>query len=220
MDKTQIYLALSNAAILLITVLLLGGIASLIRVISIRRYARSLNGGLARFIDNRLTFIGVIHHELSHALLALITGAKIKSCKIFKIENDTLGSVNIIPRGPFLVRLFQQAMTGIAPVVCGSMTLYVIYYYGLYLRPNIDWITVLLGLLAMSISYHMSMSKQDVKVARGGLTIVYLLLVVISFFIKIDYVVYRNYLVIILGIMLINLIVTLFISAIASITKK
>lgn len=218
-DKMEIYFALSNAAIVMISIMLVGGLASLIRTFSIRTYTRVLGGGLAKFIDNRLTFIGVIHHELSHALLAFITGAKITSCKLFKIKDGTLGHVDIVPRGPWIVRLIQQALCGVAPVLCGGITLYLMYYYGLYIRQTYDYITVILLMLAMSISYHMSMSKQDFKIARGGLIIVYILLTILSFVIKPDYQVYMGYIITILGIMGINLLIALLFRTISFIRK-
>lgn len=207
-DNMDIYFAFSNAAIIVISVMLIGGLASLIRTFSIRTYTRAIGGRFARFIDNRLTFIGVIHHELSHALLAFITGAKITSCKLFQVKNGTLGHVDIVPRGPLIVRLLQQALCGIAPVLCGGITLYIIYYYGIYLRQTYDYITIILLILAMSISYHMSMSKQDFKIARGGLILVYLILVITSFFIKIDYELYMSYIITVLAILGINLLIS------------
>lgn len=205
----ELYFALSNAAIIVISLMLVGGLASMIRTFSIRTYTRAFSGRFAKFVDNRLTFIGVIHHELSHALLAFLTGAKIKSCKLFKMENNTLGHVDIVPRGPFIIRLLQQAMCGIAPVLCGGITLYVIYYFGFYKRGTFDYVSIILILLAMCISYHMSMSKQDFKVARAGLLVAYIILVGLSFVINIDYRIYLDYIIKVIAILGINMLIAL-----------
>ena len=48
-----------------------------------------------------LTFIGIAHHELSHAVVALLTGAKVNSIVLFRLKakNGNLGEVKITPRG-------------------------------------------------------------------------------------------------------------------------
>lgn len=214
-DRQGIYFALSNAAIIVLSIILLGGVASLIRTFSIRTYTVVFGPRMAQFIDTKLTFIGVIHHELSHFILAILTGAKVKQLRLINPKDGTLGSVDIVPRGPLVIRLLQQSLSGLAPVFCGAITLYIIYYYGIYGTKTVNYMTILLVIIAMCISYHMSMSKQDMKIAAGGLWLLYLLIVLISFFIKIDYLIYRSYLITILGIMGINLFMALVVKLIS-----
>lgn len=60
--------------------------------------------------DTRLTYIGVIHHELSHAFLAILTGAKVLKISLAKkgtVHNGQLGSVTFAPRGPKVIRNIQ-----------------------------------------------------------------------------------------------------------------
>ena len=44
----------------------------------------------ARFYDTRVTAIGVIHHELSHLLVAIFTGAQIDGVKLYKISRNRM----------------------------------------------------------------------------------------------------------------------------------
>ena len=55
--------------------------------------AAFLGDSFTYFIFNRLTFIGVFHHELSHALLATVTGAKVTKIVFFHPDGDRLGYV-------------------------------------------------------------------------------------------------------------------------------
>ena len=68
------------------------------------------------FIFNRLTFIGVFHHELSHALLATLTGAKVTKIVFFHPDGDRLGYVQYVTRGNVIMAAIQQTMASIAPV--------------------------------------------------------------------------------------------------------
>lgn len=215
----DLYLICSNAAIVLISIILIGGIASLIREVSIKAYLRLFGYGMAKFIDNRLTFIGVIHHELSHLLVGIISGAKINDFALFKVRDGTLGYVDIVPRGPFIFQLIQKALCGMAPIICGSITLYTLYYYGLYLRNKFDYVTVIIVILMLQISHHMSMSKQDIKIAAKGIWLVYLLIAIALYIFPIDLIIYKHFLICIFAILAINIILSLIIGVIASIIR-
>lgn len=212
------YMIFSNATIIFLSILLIGGISSLIREWIAKTYARSISYGMATFIDNRLTFIGVVHHELSHLILAILSGAKVKHFKLFQVKDGTLGHVDIIPRGNIFVRSLQLALCGIAPVLCGCVSLYLLYY-NLINREYHDIWTIVGIILMMQISYHMSMSKQDFKAALKGLWLIYIILVVVTYFVKIDLVVYRGFIITILAILAINVIITLIIKLFAYIFK-
>ena len=77
------------------------------------------SGKLFLFIANTLTFPGVCYHELSHALFAFITGAKIKKIVLYHKQKDTLGSVEMIPRGPLPLKWLQLSFSACAPVITG-----------------------------------------------------------------------------------------------------
>lgn len=215
----EIYLTLSTATIILLSTLFIGWTADFIREITIKSYCRSVGPKLAKFIDNYLTFIGVIHHESSHLIAALITGAKVVGFKLFKVKDGTLGYVKVIPRGPFWLRAIQQALSGLAPILFGEITLMCIYTYGIYKRPERDIYTLVFILLMMQISYHMSMSKQDFKIALKGLWAIYIILAATFSIIHLNYIVYKNFIVVILCIMILNLLLAQILKVIISLFK-
>lgn len=217
----EYYLLFSNATIIFLSILLIAGVSSLIREWIVKTYSIALSPRMALFIDNRLTFIGVIHHELSHLILALIFGAKVKKFKLFEVKNGTLGHVDIIPRGNIFIRSLQLAMCGMAPVICGCISLYLLYYdiYNTGIDELLNIKTLIEIILMIQISYHMSMSKPDFKAALKGLWLVYIILVIALYFIPIDLVVYKGYIITILAILVINIIITLVIKLVSSIFK-
>lgn len=128
----------------------------------------------AYILVTRLTFIGVIHHELAHALFRVLTGAKIKKINLFKPQGDQLGSVDFYFRGNFILIAIQRAMTAIAPTVCGAITSSIIIFV-LSSQTLPLYAIILLVYSLVSIVIHMTMSKQDIKVMLKGYPIVFLL---------------------------------------------
>lgn len=181
-------------------------LASWIRNKIIRNFARvSLN--LAKFIDTRLTFIGVIHHELSHALLAFISGAKIVKVTLFKIDNKnrSLGEVVYRTRGHWIIRKIQSGLAGIAPVICASITLVLIYNY-ILLENSYGGLIFWVGVVLMSqIGYHMTLSRADLKASKTGIPILILIVYIISNIIIIPVSDIINFYIITVGILLVNL---------------
>lgn len=138
--------------------LLLGKILDAVTVFLVTRCGRWLIN---------VTFLGVFHHELSHALFAVLTGAKINSITLFRIshKDGKLGEVKFTPRGLGVTQAVQVVLTSIAPMITGALSLwglfgYVIPWAG---REYGIWASVLLGYLAFSIFMHMSLSGQDIK---------------------------------------------------------
>ena len=150
--------------------------------------ARGIGVSPALFVMNILTFIGTIHHELSHALYALITGAKVTSVQVFKPEGNRLGCVEFQPRGNWLTKSLQLTMSGIAPTVQGfiSEVLLVLLWVKLQSMGVPFWVYIILGYVMFSIFIHMTMSSADVKAALKGLPIVALLVFIICFAFNID----------------------------------
>lgn len=137
------------------------------------------------FIFNRLTFIGVFHHELSHALFATLTGAKVTKIVFFHPDGDRLGYVEYVTRGNVVMRSIQQTMASIAPVFCGALTSAGIYYYiSASGKTFVVWQMVLLWYAFVSIILHMTMSGQDFKVMWRGIPVVYLIVFVIVYIFK------------------------------------
>lgn len=161
------------ALVITLAIPLVGGIITLIRNILVKISVNFLGQKKTYFLFNRLTFVGVIHHELSHALWATLTGAKVKKIVFFKPRGDMLGYVEFKPRGNFVLQAIQQTITAIAPVFCGLFTIGGLWYlsntYSLSLL-----VSILVDYCIFSIFIHMTMSAQDVRVMWRGMPIVYL----------------------------------------------
>ena len=159
-----LYNALLIPAVIFALGLIMEGIGNLFT----RLLARLFGGGVAFFIRNRLTFIGTVHHELAHALFALLSGAKVTKVELFCVRGDQLGCVEFYPRGTAFTKSIQMTLASIAPVICGGASLCVLSWLWKY-RCVVIWQYVLVVYLFISIFLHMNMSTQDVKNALRGM---------------------------------------------------
>lgn len=166
----ELFTALILVLCIPVTGFLIGGILRLLY----RLVAGFAGNRIAYFIFNRLTFIGVFHHELSHAVLATITGAQVTKIVFFHPEGDRLGYVQYVARGNVLARSVQQTMTSIAPVFCGAITAGCLGHYLAGASLPV-WEMCLLWYVEISVVLHMTMSTQDFKVMWKGIPAVYLL---------------------------------------------
>lgn len=86
---------------LVLTIVVILAIEWLGRNLSLWLVMKAFGTKTARFYDTRITAIGVIHHELSHLLVAIFTGARIDGVKLYKIfqkqDDEVLGYVNYTP---------------------------------------------------------------------------------------------------------------------------
>lgn len=144
----------------------------------IYRIMAFISPGFAFAVANYLTFPGVMHHELSHALWGFITGAKIKKINLFKPSGMSLGSVQMIYRGPWLFRCIQGCMSAIAPVAMGIVTCTLTC---IYLLPAMTGgsATILVYYLLFSIIMHMTMSPSDMICFIKGVVGVYILVLLV-----------------------------------------
>jgi len=127
--------------------------------------------GAALFVVNRLTFIGVMHHELSHALLAFVSGAKVHEISLFKPSGTELGHVKISYRGNVLLKALQSCLAAYAPVICGTMTSLVLIQ--ILQKQDLQlWARILLLFLLISIILHEDLSKRDIMNGLKGLPII------------------------------------------------
>ena len=138
----------------------------------------------ALIFANTLTYPGVVHHELAHALLAWLLGAKIQRITLRPTAN-ALGSVNFLPRGGRIRQSLQLTLSAIAPVLFGVLTLYLIGRF-LWSACTAIPLRVLVGYLAVSIFLHMDLSGQDVRTALGGLPVCLMILFIIFIFWRVD----------------------------------
>lgn len=156
---------------ILLVIPAVGCLIHLIRTMILRLIGEVVGGETAWFIANRATFLGVVHHECAHALVAVLTGGKIEQMQLFHPQGDQLGCVVWRPR-----RLYpgscaiQYTLVSIAPVVFGCCTVYWLGKYGLPLCTS-AWQTILLGYILFSVFIQSTMSRQDVRVAAKGLPV-------------------------------------------------
>ncbi|MCR5667413.1 MAG: M50 family metallopeptidase [Eubacterium sp.] len=119
----------------------------------------------ASLILNYLTYPGVVHHELSHALLAFLTGAKVKRIVLHR-QGNSLGHVEYCTTGLAIRSNFQKTMTSLAPVYVGVITLSILNHFR---SQSIMWAGVVIIYLMICIFYHMSLSRVDLRTAAKGI---------------------------------------------------
>lgn len=146
---------------------LIGKVVDLINHLLLGVFSLLLPAETACFIFNKLTFLGVILHELSHALFCLVSGAKITDIRLFKLKGNNLGYVSYKTRGNFLLRAFQQAFSSCAPVIMGVICLALLIKVKSYFVSLIIW-----GYLFFSIFVHSRMSDSDIKCYVKGILFV------------------------------------------------
>ena len=169
MQTIIIYSAIYTAICILV-IPCIGLLINFITEILLNSIASIFGGKTANFVANRVTFIGTVHHELSHALFAFLTGAKVTKIELFRPVGDRLGQVGFITRGNNVLKSIQLTMSSIAPVICGTITEYILIYKLDISNYHIA-IKIIYLYIIISILFHMTMSTQDIKNALRGLPI-------------------------------------------------
>ncbi len=146
--------------------------------------AKVTNATIAFFIRNYLTYPGTVHHELSHALLILLTGAKLIRINLLP-RGNTLGSVDFQTRGNFILKSMQLSLSALAPVICGTTSL-CLMIYAVWPNCNTAWHYLLFFYIFISIFFHMTMSTQDILNFLKGFPICLLILFIIFLFVRPD----------------------------------
>ena len=184
--KQQLIVAGYNTVFVLSMVILLGLLLNAIKMKMLDVCCSAFGKKVGEFLVNRFTFIGVIHHELSHALFAFICGAQVTEVSIFRLKGDMLGNVKFIPRGPKMFRDLQMCLAALAPAICGMSTLYLMVYF-INLRMAVEvWQIIVLIYIELSILLHMTLSSVDIKAAIRGMLTTLLIIFTIFFFTKYD----------------------------------
>ena len=139
---------------------------------------------LGMLIDNWLTIPGVVHHELAHAIVAFITGAKVLKIQLFNPNGNSLGSVTFRPRGFIVLRSVQLTLASVAPVIFGITSMLGLIYFGIPWASGSFLKILLIVYLLISILFHTTMSKPDIQNALKGLPICSILIFIICYFTK------------------------------------
>ena len=137
--------------------MLLSGLKRLeIKIIAV--FSRSL----VRFFMYYATFPGIVIHELSHLIFAIITGAEVRDVCFFEDDDGKFGHVTTHSRGPWFIVAIQYTLIAIAPVVVGLtlgiLSLRYIFAEQLSLGMNIG-----LWYLVVCLINHSTMSKSDIE---------------------------------------------------------
>lgn len=146
----------------ILSVIVVGAIINGIEKIQITLLSKVFGVKGALFICNYLTLPGTIIHESAHALLCVVTGAKVTEISFLDTKGDTLGHVSYINCGPAPIRAIQDSLCACAPVFAGLLCDAYIINRLLNVSDPI-WGKVILVYLAISIIDHTSMSSIDIK---------------------------------------------------------
>jgi len=165
-DNAAVY-AVLETVILFLIILITGFLINLISAVITDALAGIIGSVPAFILRNYLTYPGTVHHELSHALLAFITGARIKKIVLLP-KGAALGSVEIETRGNLFLRALQLSLSAIAPVILGAVSLFSMWSFILPRTKEI-WQYILFWYVFVSILFHMSLSGADYRSFFKGL---------------------------------------------------
>lgn len=168
--------------ILVILVILIGHLIDKLEQCQLRILSDTVGAKIAYFICNRLTFIGTIIHELSHALFVILTGAILRKVCLLQISSDgTLGHVEFALYGPKWKQCCQLSIISCAPVFVGLLLEYILIRTVLFHELGFG-VELFLWYLIISILDHMSMSNVDIKNYLKGMIIVYPMIFIFTLF--------------------------------------
>lgn len=166
------------------SVLIIGFSIDKFETVLIKILSRKVGFNKAVIICSRCTFPGVVIHELSHALLVIMSGAKVTKMMLFNpFASKTLGYVNFATKGGKIKSKIQMALSSCAPVIIGFFLVYFIFKAAML--PNLTIIMrIIFWYFIISIVLHMSMSKQDIKNYLKGQIALFPITWVLVLFIK------------------------------------
>ena len=168
-------------------------------------YQKSLGRRKAIYITG---LVGVPIHELSHIVMALLFGHKVKEVKFFQVndESRTLGYVNHSYNPRNIYHQIGNFFIGVAPIICGSLLIILllkifvpvslentnellsakgifdfiksIFSFNNFKRPEF----YLFLYLVFSICSHISLSTADIKGAFVGVIFIFIILLILNVF--------------------------------------
>jgi hypothetical protein len=177
---SRIFHAVISTFIVLIIAPLIGLIIDRVTRLITRAIATFTSSKIANCIMIYVFFFGTVHHELAHAILAWITGARVDKVELFHPKNGTLGSVQFTPRKGLILGSIERVLASSAPITCGFITLTALINY-LHTNSPQGVVKGIIYYLIISIFVHMRMSKEDISVYVKGLCVVSIILLVIFY---------------------------------------
>ena len=143
----------------------------LLEDLAVRLIALVAGSGSALLVESYLTYPGVAFHELSHALFATLSGARVTSFSLRRRAAPDggyiLGSVQFVPRGNRVLQSFQTLLSGIAPAACGLAGMAAIALLA-FPRCTAAWHWAAWVYLFVCLLLHSSLSRQDLKGVWAG----------------------------------------------------
>lgn len=179
-NNTRLVLAILNTLLLPLLFILFGRLIEFLNSLFIGISGKFIGNKMAVGLHNYAFYIGTIHHELAHALMALVTGANVTRITLIP-KGNTLGSVQYQPRGNAITKAIQRTLASTAPVYLGTVSIFLLITYILP-KCTENWHIIVFWYLVVSIFFHMNLSQVDVKGALSGLPICLLVLGVIFYF--------------------------------------
>lgn len=153
-------LCLAAAAVLFLSMIVIGAVTNLAEKRALRFLSFRIGRPAAWFIVYKLTFVGTVIHECSHAVMGWLTGAQILEVKCLTLRGQELGFVKFRLRGNRAARALQLGWLSCAPVLSGLILVPVCVWA--VLTVDILLVRILAGYLGVSVFIHMSMSKKDI----------------------------------------------------------
>lgn len=178
------------ACVVLVCVLLVAAIfmSRLAEKLVVSVLALVAGRGMALVIVCYLTFPGVLYHELSHALAALLTGARVTKINLRPRRSGDgyqLGSVIYVTCGGRIRQALQRFVIGLAPSMTGFAGMAVLVCVVLPLC-TLVWQRVLWGYLFACLLLHTGLSRQDLHGMYAGAPIVLLVLLAVFLIVPFD----------------------------------
>lgn len=179
-----IVISMAVTAALMFSVILVGRLVGKMNGFLINKMSFVTGRRVARFVIDRVMFAGTVFHELSHALFAKISGAKVTKIRCFVLfSKDTLGYVNFVTQGSQVSQAIQSCLTSCAPVLTAFVTVPLFVWLALTYSGGFLW-NLVFGYCAISILCHASMSSADLDLYKKGAVWVYPMLTLFVFAVR------------------------------------
>lgn len=141
-----------------------------------------------------ISSIGVIIHELSHLIMALLFGHHIENFRLLQLpKNGQVGFVthSANPKNPW--QAFGNLLIGFAPMIGNSLTIYLLTRYlqpnVFYLQVSFNWQLLCWLLIVFSLSLGIGLSHEDFENSMQGMWIAILLLIIAALTLQLTHII-------------------------------